>query len=412
MIMGHIKTNDILIVKDGATTGKVSHVNNSFNFSNAVINEHLFLCRVSKLISSNYIFFFLWSKTGQKLILKNNKTGERASINRAFASNLKIPLPPIKEQKQIADIIDKKLKIIKAKREKLKKEFEVKYLMLTEKVLDNGFNFYNIKKQDKNANIIKISKIAKIIMGQSPNGSSYNVKKKGIPLINGPTEFENKLLGRTIIKQYTTEPTKICKKDDLLICVRGSTTGRVNIANFDACIGRGVAAIRANNYQNYLNFFFVKQRKNILKNANGTTFPSINRDYIENILIPFPNEKNQKEIVKKIEQSFEKAKELKTKFEEVIKELENTEKELFIKAFSGQLSKPIKNDTPVSELLDKIKEEKIIIEKQRNELRKKRRNMPKPKKTQLDIIEVLKLNEAPMLAADVWKNAKYSDNIN
>ena len=71
------------------------------------------------------------------------------------------------------------------------------------------------------------------------------------------------------------------------------------------------------------------------------------------------------------------------------------------------LIKPNPNDTPVNELLEKIKEEKAILEKQRKELQKKRRKMPKQKDPKLDIIEVLKQNKEPMLAVNVWKNSKY-----
>ena len=46
----------------------------------------------------------------------------------------------------------------------------------------------------------------------------------------------------------------MCKEGDLLICVRGSTTGRTNIAGFDACIGRGVAAIRPFIFDKYIHY--------------------------------------------------------------------------------------------------------------------------------------------------------------
>src|SRR5438105_2939787 len=84
--------------------------------------------------------------------------------------------------------------------------------------------------------------IAEIVMGQSPEGNTYNVSGQGVPLLNGPTEFTNRF---PIIKQWTTSPTKLCKKGDILFCVRGSSTGRINIADKVYCLGRGVAAIRA-----------------------------------------------------------------------------------------------------------------------------------------------------------------------
>lgn len=91
----------------------------------------------------------------------------------------------------------------------------------------------------KNGNL---SDIADVTMGQSPPGNSYNDIKNGIGLINGPTEFTNKY---PVVKQWTSKPTKLCNPGDILLCVRGSSTGRMNIADDEYCIGRGVASIRA-----------------------------------------------------------------------------------------------------------------------------------------------------------------------
>ena len=86
--------------------------------------------------------------------------------------------------------------------------------------------------------------VANVVMGQSPPGDTYNKSGEGVPLLNGPVEFSPEPFGQQLANQYTTAPTNFCEKGDLLICVRGSTTGRTNVAGFRACIGRGVAAIR------------------------------------------------------------------------------------------------------------------------------------------------------------------------
>ena len=91
---------------------------------------------------------------------------------------------------------------------------------------------------------VRLGFVTNVLMGQSQPGETYNQRKEGIPLINGPVEFSEGPFGITVLNQYTTAPTKLCKKGDLLLCVRGSTTGRTNVAGFDACIGRGVAALQ------------------------------------------------------------------------------------------------------------------------------------------------------------------------
>lgn len=133
----------------------------------------------------------------------------------------------------------------------------------------------------------QIGNIAEVIMGQSPVGSSYNQEGLGIPLINGPTEFTDKY---PIKRQWTTEPTKLCKNGDMLLCVRGSSTGRFNISDDKYCIGRGVAAIRAKPGSNtkYIIYQIDSNIQKLLLYSAGSTFPNVDGKSIRSITIPFP----------------------------------------------------------------------------------------------------------------------------
>src|SRR5690606_37632350 len=101
--------------------------------------------------------------------------------------------------------------------------------------------------------------------------------------------------------KVTTSPTKFCEKDDLLICVRGST-GRTNVAGFKACIGRGVASIRSFIYQPYVNYFIYKNQQNLLEMGRGSTFSNITKDQLNEFPIPLPPLNEQKRIVAKVDQ--------------------------------------------------------------------------------------------------------------
>ncbi len=142
--------------------------------------------------------------------------------------------------------------------------------------------------------------IADILMGNSPPGSSYNDSGEGKPLINGPVEFSPGPFGKTIKSKFTTEPTKMCKTGDLLICVRGSTTGRTNIAAFDACIGRGVASIRSRIHSPYLNYVILSMRDSIYESGTGSTFKSISQKQLFAYPIPLPPLSEQRRIVSKV----------------------------------------------------------------------------------------------------------------
>ena len=151
---------------------------------------------------------------------------------------------------------------------------------------------------------VRLAKVSNVEMGQSPPGSTYNKEGDGVHLINGPVEFGKGPLARTKVVQYSTKPKKFCKEGDLLLCVRGSTLGRTNIAGFDACIGRGVAAIQPYFGGIYLHYYIVSERKNIYDFGTGSTFPSINKGNIENYIFPLPPLEEQHRIVQRIEELF------------------------------------------------------------------------------------------------------------
>lgn len=149
---------------------------------------------------------------------------------------------------------------------------------------------------------VRLGFVTNVVMGQSPPGETYNTRREGLPLINGPVEFTEGPFGITVLNQYTTSPTKLCNKGDLLLCVRGSTTGRTNVAGFDACIGRGVAALRPLYQDQFVRLFIWSWRDQIIEMGRGIAFPSISRPQIEDLAVPFPPRSEQHRIVAKVDE--------------------------------------------------------------------------------------------------------------
>ncbi len=137
--------------------------------------------------------------------------------------------------------------------------------------------------------------IADVIMGQSPNGTSYNRVGQGVPLINGPTEFTDVY---PIAIQWTTEPVRFTEKGDVLLCVRGSSTGRLNISDANYCIGRGVAALRAKSQtdQSYFLYVVTNAIKRVLAITTGSTFPNIDGKSIASLRVVCPPHSEQRAI--------------------------------------------------------------------------------------------------------------------
>lgn len=122
--------------------------------------------------------------------------------------------------------------------------------------------------------VLPLNAISEIVMGQSPSGDSYNEEGEGELLINGPVEF-----GEYHPKKikWTTSPTKFSSDKDLIVCVRGSTTGRYVKSDGKYCLGRGVCAIRSKyNQQAFVDQLFKHCLEKLLTQATGSTFPSWN----------------------------------------------------------------------------------------------------------------------------------------
>ena len=134
----------------------------------------------------------------------------------------------------------------------------------------------------------KIENHAVIEMGQSPKGDTYNDNGLGTPLVNGPVEFGPYFTKRS---KWTSTPTKLSQKGDLIVCVRGSTTGRFVKSDGTYCIGRGVCSIRAKSSQSFVDQLFKHSIKEMLGLTTGSTFPNWSRQTLSQFKSIIPSDR-------------------------------------------------------------------------------------------------------------------------
>jgi len=149
---------------------------------------------------------------------------------------------------------------------------------------------------------VRLGEVCEITMGQSPPGASYNSDGLGVPLLNGPTEFGP--INPTPV-QWTISPTRFAEPGDILLCVRGATTGRKNIADRRYCVGRGLAAIQGRNEQATTSFlWFVLDifTGSLIGQTSGSTFPNLPGEKLKRVEIPLPPLPEQNRIAAKIQE--------------------------------------------------------------------------------------------------------------
>ena len=137
----------------------------------------------------------------------------------------------------------------------------------------------------------KLGEIAKITMGQSPDGSTYSTEEGAYILVQGNADLKD---GWVLPRVWTTQKTRTCDAGDLIISVR-APAGAIGRTAYDAVIGRGVAAIKGNEFifQTLVKLDLNEYWKG---SAVGSTFEAINSDVLINQMILIPSELEQKVI--------------------------------------------------------------------------------------------------------------------
>jgi len=210
------------------------------------------------------------------------RTTSISNLNLERCLKLPFPLPPLPEQRRIAEVLDRAEGLRANRRSALAQLDNISQSIFVD-LFGDPFS--------GRGGVVLLGEIADIDMGQSPPGSSYNTTGIGIPLLNGPTEFGRRY---PIQVQWTTSPTRLCKAGDILFCVRGATAGRLNRADKTYCLGRGLAAIRprvgAAANADFLYSVLDRYYSYFQETGVGSTFINISRDDLKNLPFPRPHE--------------------------------------------------------------------------------------------------------------------------
>ena len=246
--------------------------------------------------------------------MKSLGQGIRQTISYNHLKDEYLIIPPPSEQQQIVSFLDTKTSLIDSLIEKTQRKIELlkeKRTSLVNELVTKGLNS-NVDMKNSGVEWIgeipshwetkKLKYLSEIIYGISPPDTTYNDEGVGTLLINGPVEYSKTDFGYTRSLKWTTEPNKFTTKGSLLFCLRGSTTGRMNITHTDVSIGRGVCSINSNENQWFLIYSMFSVRRWIQDQISGSTFPSVTSDDVNNYVICSPPLNEQQQIVEYLDE--------------------------------------------------------------------------------------------------------------
>ena len=272
-----------VIGRQGANCGNVR-----FFMGEAYMTEHAVVAVGNELADSYFLARLL------SLMHLGNLSAQSAQPGLSIQTLSKqiIRLPSISYQREISTVLkslDDKIEVNKRINDNLEQQAQAlfKSWFVNFEPFKNGqFVDSELGKIPKGWKVGYLSEIADIIMGQSPNGSTYNENGEGIIFYQGRAEFGTRFPS---IRLFTTNPTRIAPANSILISVR-APVGDINITHKECCIGRGLAsAVSRTNKSAFLLYTLFSLKSDLDRfNAEGTVFGSINRKTLESLKILIP----------------------------------------------------------------------------------------------------------------------------
>ena len=253
------------------------------------MNLICFRVKSEKLLPKFALYLIRSNHFKSQLAKSIKKSVNQASVSTSDIKKIILNFPPLAEQKRIAALLDTADRILRLRESAIAKLDELEQSMFVEMFGDliNNPNKWPVK---------KIGNFIEIVMGKAPHSDQCNKEGKGVVFVKAG-EFG---IDSPIIREWTIDPLKMAKANDILICVVGATAGKINRSRFECAIGRSVASVRSTSIelnQDYLHSFLKTKILELRNRSQGAAQAVITREMLRDIEIPLPPIAKQIEFV-------------------------------------------------------------------------------------------------------------------
>ncbi|KDS94610.1 type-1 restriction enzyme EcoKI specificity protein [Escherichia coli 2-011-08_S1_C3] len=369
-----ISPEDIVIAMSSGSksvVGKSAHQHLPFECS---FGAFCGVLRPEKLIFSGFIAHFTKSSLYRNKISSLSAGANINNIKPASFDLINIPIPPLAEQKIIAEKLDTLLAQVESTKARLEQIPQI-LKRFRQAVLASALSITN-EKSPESDNIVKLVEVAeKITDGEHITPKTVEA---GIPLLSAKDVQENELLFdnvKYLSKETADKALSRCspERDDILIVSRGATVGRTHLVSINTkfCLMGSVLLIKLNKnivLPSFMKLVFnnISGQKQLVSASGATAQQAI---YIRDVkefkfkLLSIPK---QHEIVHHVEQLFTYADTIEKQVNNALARVNNLTQSILAKAFRGELTAQWRAENPelisgensATALLEKIKAER------------------------------------------------------
>lgn len=320
----------VLLAEDGGNFGSKDRPIAYRVSGKCWVNNHAHVLKAKQVIDVDYLCYSLMFYDVSTIV--NGAT--RQKLNQSDMRKMKIPLPPLNEQKHIVDVLDKVTDLITQSKRQLELLTELVKARFVEMFGDPIANNYKWKEVSV-GDICFVTKLA----GFEYTDYIHYRESGDVIMVRGLNVKNMKLKLDDVyyIDSYTSDklPRSQLKENDIVMTYIG-----VNIGDVALVDGRNryhlapnVAKISPYNYENLNSLFLVNllsfNKENFASNATNTAKQALNMDKIRKLKVMLPPLELQNKFADFVEQ-IDKSK---SQIQKSLKQLETLKKALMQKYF-------------------------------------------------------------------------------
>lgn len=460
-----VPANSLLIALYGSTVGKLATLG-----IHASTNQAVAAIITFSSFNQRFLYYYLLHNR-EKLLLKR-KGGAQPNISQKILFDFPLPLPPLVEQNNIITKIDQVFSELDQANKGLQKA-KLQLKIYRQALLKYAFEGkltkdWRVDNQDLNANSelfdIKMSRKQKY--NQVLNESTVKKPKvdfnfiyklnKDIPswadasldnliginarigwrgLTKKEYTKEGSLFlsvhalnyGKNVVfkdanhitaERYEESPEIKLQLNNILLCKDGAGIGKVGIIKNlpdKATVNSSLLVISAKEVFNpdFLYYFFLgpTMQKLVNEKISGSAIPHLFQKDIKKFNLKVPPKQEQNQIVEILESRFTLIEHLEKSTDNCLIDSAILSHSILKKAFDGKLVSEDSIDESARELLLKIKMEKEIYIKAQKELEKLKPKKKRQMETNKTVLEILKENNEPILAKELWQKSIHKNDI-
>jgi len=294
-----LSDQQLLFARTGATVGKSLLYDREYHPEAAFAGYLIRFSPDESVVVPEFLFYFTQSKIYDDWVERNTRQGAQENLNASEYCRLPIVTPSFSEQRRIAAVLSKVDEEIRQTEELSKMTEELRIGLRQQHFHQGYFNHDTVTEGTfgevpEDWDIDRLDDVADVTMGSSPKSEYYNDDGEGLPFFQANNEFGYR---SPTHDRWCSNPEKIAEEGDVLVTIRGTYVGQVNMATEKCCIGRGLAAVSAGEVDHEYLFHQLDQREAYVKSiASGSTFDSINSSELRSLLIQVPPRNEQEKI--------------------------------------------------------------------------------------------------------------------